>query len=775
MNNLYSVLIATILSITSSVCLADSESKNAIEINPQKGTEPFAERQAWVSTGIHKDFNPQDTSNLKDAASVTNWLNNTVASEIGLSHSDKLMANYHRSVEGFQIFAVEQQYSGIPLIGYQSRISIDNGKAKTLLGRHHGFNSVDAEQPLLSLEQIQRTLQTVNLHDYPEQSRLVYWPGYNNKLRLAYEISGVFITENGQSEEQVIVSAVTGEVFNRRSLIHDALKRHVADFGAACRDHKVRSVMPTPLSLLVQGLAKTVYSRTEGQTSSGDAIADGVYDLLGHSYQFLNDLFEMDSLDDRGMTLSAFTNVRFAQGSYDPQCVGEAFNASWHRLWNALYLTRDANRFVEVVAHELGHGLISKGSNLVYKKEPGALNEAIADAIGVGFRGWYELGQGSRQIGKVPKDYWVLRSPKGILRHLKYPKQAGEYPDHYDEFVYTSADNGGVHINSSIMNVGFYLLSEGGQHPRLAAGPTVRGIGLIKATQIVGLSASAILTSHSNFEDARYGYAHTAELLFGRNSPEWVAVHQSMDAIGIPGDWQMPTNLEPEELEPEIETPPNPENKQQPNEKQPKTNDDSTPEADDSTNKNAEPDQSLPTVSTQQLMALLLILVALVLLLLFFIYWRGKNKQSNLNSYGADSHWAPAPNTEELEPAQKRSSPLENTNPIVAKEKHRWALTSSSSNKNNKSLELPTQWLTSREGLVIGRAIDLVHIELKENSVSRRHCRLRVKGGQLNIEDLNSSQGTEVNQVRLIAFHPVELKDGDDLFIGEVRCRLVRF
>lgn len=773
MNKLFSFFTSLIVAACTSFCFASAEPTNTIEPKVQKGTEPFAEGQAWISSGIHREFNSQDSSNLNDAAAVNKWLNNTVAANVGLSQSEKLLANRHRTVGSFQIFAVEQQYSGIPVIGYQSRISIDNGKAKTLLGRHHGFDTVDAEQPLLSLEQIQQTLQTVDLHDYPQQSRLVYWPGYNNTLRLAYEFSGAFRKNNRQTEEQIIVSAVTGEVFNRRPLIHDALKRHVADFGAACRDHNVRSVMPTPLSLLVQGLAKTVYSRTEGQSSSGDAIADGVYDLLGHSYTFLNDLFEMDSLDNRGMTLSAFTNVRFAKGSYDPQCVGDAFNASWHRLWNSLYLTRDANRFVEVVAHELGHGLISKGSNLVYQKEPGALNEAIADAIGVGFRGWYELGQGSRQIGTVPEDFWALRSPQGILRHLKYPKQAGEYPDHYNDFVYTSADNGGVHINSSIMNVGFYLLSEGGQHPRLTTGTTVRGIGLIKATQIVGLSASAILTSHSNFEDARYGYAHTAELLFGRNSREWVAVHQSMDAIGIPGDWQMPTNLEPEEPEPEPEkNEPEIDEKSNPEEKQANNNDDSG--SDELGNKNTEPDQSLPTLSTKQLAAILLILVAIALLLLFFIYWRSKNQKLESNSFEANAQKVPTPKSENAESSKAQTPTLKNKNPRELKDNTRWALTSSSSHKNSKNLELPTQWLTGREGLVIGRAADLVHIELEESSVSRRHCRLRAEGNQLFIEDLNSSQGTQVNQAKLTAFQAVELKDGDSLSIAEVQCRLVR-
>ena len=50
-------------------------------------------------------------------------------------------------------------------------------------------------------------------------------------------------------------------------------------------------------------------------------------------------------------------------------------------------------------------------------------------------------------------------------------------------------------------------------------------------------------------------------------------------------------------------------------------------------------------------------------------------------------------------------------------------------------------------------------------SASRRHCELTISGGQAKLKDLDSSNGTYVNNKRV---EEVELKAGDQLLIGPV-------
>ncbi len=98
-------------------------------------------------------------------------------------------------------------------------------------------------------------------------------------------------------------------------------------------------------------------------------------------------------------------------------------------------------------------------------------------------------------------------------------------------------DTGHVHSNSGIMNLSFYLLSEGGAHPRNNTDVEVNGIGIEKALQIYYHSSTNLFIKHTNFVMARDLLARSAEDLYGHCSEEWIAVHKSFDAVNVPGDW----------------------------------------------------------------------------------------------------------------------------------------------------------------------------------------------------------------------------------------------
>ena len=117
--------------------------------------------------------------------------------------------------------------------------------------------------------------------------------------------------------------------------------------------------------------------RAEGASPSGDVAVDEAYDGLGHTWDFYQDLFGRNSIDDEGLPLNA--TVHYGQ-NYD--------NAFWNGR-QMVFGDGDGqlfNRFtiaLDVIGHELAHGVTEDEAGLVYMFQPGALNEHLSDAFGV--------------------------------------------------------------------------------------------------------------------------------------------------------------------------------------------------------------------------------------------------------------------------------------------------------------------------------------------------------------------------------------------------------
>ncbi len=175
-------------------------------------------------------------------------------------------------------------------------------------------------------------------------------------------------------------------------------------------------------------------------------------------------------------------------------------NAYWNGYQMA-YGDGDGVTFIElsgdldVVAHELSHGVTTATSDLIYQNESGALNEAFSDIMGTSVEFYY--GSGNWTIGED-----IMPNDDGI-RDMANPNSDGD-PAHYDERYTGTLDNGGVHTNSGIANHWYYLLVEGGQNanPAYASGTNVIGIGITNAESIAFLGFTA-LAENATFCDAR--------------------------------------------------------------------------------------------------------------------------------------------------------------------------------------------------------------------------------------------------------------------------------
>ena len=188
---------------------------------------------------------------------------------------------------------------------------------------------------------------------------------------------------------------------------------------------------------------------------------------------------------------------------------------------------------LDIVAHELAHGVTDFTSSLLYLDESGALNEAFSDIIGVGAEHYAEpLRQfkgGKAANYLIGEDVFV----PGGLRSLENPVLFGD-PDHYSLRFLGTADNGGVHTNALIVGHAYYLAIEGGTNR--VSGLEVNGVGAANREQIEQVFYRAftlLLTRESDFSAAKVATIQSARDLFGLGSTAEHAVSQAWTAVGV--------------------------------------------------------------------------------------------------------------------------------------------------------------------------------------------------------------------------------------------------
>ncbi len=190
---------------------------------------------------------------------------------------------------------------------------------------------------------------------------------------------------------------------------------------------------------------------------------------------------------------------------------------------------------LDVVAHELTHGVTDFTSELVYMGESGALNEAYSDIVGnsVEFY-WFPAGSGPEHA-----DYVVGRDViDGGLRSLANPGLFQD-PDHYSKrFMATcfcaDDDNGGVHTNSLIASHAYYLAIEGGTNR--TSGLAVQGVGAANREQIEKVFYRAftyLMPSTATFADARRITIQAARDLYSTGGAVERAITQAWTAVGV--------------------------------------------------------------------------------------------------------------------------------------------------------------------------------------------------------------------------------------------------
>jgi len=273
--------------------------------------------------------------------------------------------------------------------------------------------------------------------------------------------------------------------------------------------------------------------RGEGAAKSKDVMVNESYDYSGIVYDFYSKVFGRNSIDDRGMRLDSSIHYR-----EDPS---EAFdNAFWNGT-QMIYGDGDGVTFdrftkcLDVIGHELTHGVTQYEAGLAYHGQSGALNESFSDVFGSLVKQWHKKQTaakadwliGAGLLGKTIHGV-ALRSMKAPGTAYDDPHFGGKDPQpatmrDYVKLADTGAgDNGGVHINSGIPNHAFFLVAI-----------QLGGYAWERAGKIWYDALCNRIRSNSNFKTAAQATLASATSLYGGTSAELKAVKSAWQEVGV--------------------------------------------------------------------------------------------------------------------------------------------------------------------------------------------------------------------------------------------------
>ncbi|MEM6264418.1 MAG: M4 family metallopeptidase [Bacteroidota bacterium] len=480
----------------------------------------------------------------------------------GLGFADEMKLESASEDElGMQHLRFAQFHQGIRIEGSEFIVHVKDGIASTGNGRIPGallqaaFPEISAETALqLAKNEVQATTYMYENADYqalikdvfrdPDASfepipELIYstvdFDLRSNNYRLVYKLDLYTMVPDGRW--WVYVDAQTGEIVKKLDML---------------------------MTMDVKGTAETKYSGTQEimteaignqfrlrETGRGGGIE--TYDMnMGNNISRALDFFDDDNMWDNvnpqfdeaatdahwgsEMTYDYFINAH-NRNSFDNRGSKILSYVHWDTLWfnaswNGVFArygdgVGDPLTSIDVVAHELAHGVTGTSAGLIYRNESGALNESFSDIFGAVVEFISDSANADWLIGEDFRG--------GPFRSMENPRGYGD-PDTYlgPSWYEGELDNGGVHINSGVQNKWFQLLVDGGTGINgIGKNYDVSSIGLDKAGKVAYRNLTVYLTPSSNHLDARMGALQSASDLYNECSDEFVQVNNAWFAVGV--------------------------------------------------------------------------------------------------------------------------------------------------------------------------------------------------------------------------------------------------
>jgi bacillolysin len=458
-----------------------------------------------------------------------------------------------------------QMHQGLPVFGAQVVRQMDGRSTISLYGRLYEDIDVRSTPAISAARAVEIAIAAAGADAAVfGETTLGILPAAGNAYRLVYEMQ----VRTDWSVRKVFVDAHSREVVLSLNALHSASaigqgtgvlgsRRKLAVDQLTSTYQAVDTLRPSraftldfrgSLSRLNGFLANGLLFDSDVATDSDNNWTDGptvdahVYQGLVYDYYFKR--FGRKGMDDRNLTVDSIVHpvARSEASSQSSEFVGTYINNAFYCCSGLLlYGDGDGRIFtylaggIDVVAHEWSHGVTEFSSDLIYRDESGALNEAFSDIMAAAIEFFFQpVGTGPEQADWLFGEDVVLTNP-GYLRSLINPISAGE-PDHYSlrQFIGTDIDDGGVHFNMTIATHAFYLAVAGGRNR--VSGINVGGVGfsnLERMERIFYRAFVMLMAPNAQFSDARAATLQAATDLYGFGSNERAQVAQAWTAVGV--------------------------------------------------------------------------------------------------------------------------------------------------------------------------------------------------------------------------------------------------
>jgi bacillolysin len=502
----------------------------------------------------------QSSAAIRDAAPMVDGMRRSGELRLRSSRADVQVRG--RTHERF-----DQYYRGVRIFGADVAQQLNTGQIVSLYG--NVYDDIDLEpSPTVTAEAARSTVETLAGVEIGRQPELVILP-----RDAAYVLTWRVRAATGTDVREYFIDARTGAVVFDYSDLKTQTQSAVGSGTGVLGDTKKISVTPSGgqfvttdhlrppaintydmkgdttrviqyLNRVIQLTTSDLSADSDNTWTDGAAVDAHVY--TGWTYDYYFKRFERRGLDNRDLPIVNLVHPArradvFSQFDEYSDFYVNAFYAgdgimsygvglppgvtlggqTWDFLSGAL----------DIVGHELTHGVTDYSSGLIYQNESGALNEAFSDIMGTSIEFFFQqAGSGNQRA-----DYFIgedVARPGGF-RSLANPLAFGD-PDHYSRRYPGREDNGGVHINSGIPNHAFFLAIEGGTNR--TSGLAVQGVGGSNREQIERVFYRAftqMLPSNATFSVARAATVQAARDLFGANSNAERAVTQAWTAVGV--------------------------------------------------------------------------------------------------------------------------------------------------------------------------------------------------------------------------------------------------
>jgi len=412
---------------------------------------------------------------------------------------------------------LQQTLRGLPVVGAEYIIHVDNRNGVYAM---NGRFAADVNLPILPSQTpfnaTQRAATQAGIRNWAPlgDTKLTYVVNEKSQAFLAWTVRASYVSDQGPEIDQIYADAITGDLVLRAPEYKRLRSRKV---------YSANNGGTIPGTLLW----------SEGGTPTSDTTAQAAFNYAGSTYDYYKNVFGRDSYDNAGATI--ISSVHYST-SYN--------NAYWNGS-QMVYGDGDGVQFIplckalDVDAHELTHAVTERTANLTYSNESGALNEATSDILGNSCETYTKnAGTPNANTWMVGEDIYTPGTAGDALRYMNDPAKAGDY-DYYPTRYTGTSDNGGVHSNSGIANLAYYLMVMGGTHPR---GKTTTNVTPLSTTSSTSLdmaqriwyrALTTYFTSSTTFQAARTATAQAATDLYGAAAA--ASVNLAWDAVGAPG------------------------------------------------------------------------------------------------------------------------------------------------------------------------------------------------------------------------------------------------